>query len=106
MHWLADLAALTRSHMGGIAISLTAMILVILGPALNKGMKAVAGPLHWLLRYALFVLFATVGGGLLTHFGVSAIHNALQRLPDGQLVGAVAGAHLLIAWFLKRENHI
>jgi hypothetical protein len=106
MHWIPSLAALTRSHLPEIAISLTAMILVVLSPAFNKGMKAMAGPLHWILRYGLFVLLATVGSGLLTHFGVRAIQAALRGLSDGRLLAAVAGAHLLIAWILKRENHI
>lgn len=99
-------ALFVRTHLAEIAVSLTAMILVVLSPILNKGMKAVAGPLHWLVRYGLFVLFTTVGSGLLTLFGVRFLQAGLRSLTDGQLVGAVAGAHLLIAWVLKRENHI
>ncbi len=106
MIWLHSLAGLTRSHLREISISLTAMILVILSPAINTGMKSIAGPLHWLLRYGLFVLLATVGGGLMTHFGVTLLDKGLRGLSDGQLLGGVAGAHLLIAWVLKRENHI
>lgn len=106
MEWLADLAGLTRRHLPEISISLTAMILVMLTPAFNKGMKVMSGPLHWLMRYGLFVLLATVGSGLLTHFGVKTILSSLRALPDGQLLAVVAGAHLLIAWILKRENHI
>lgn len=106
MPWIHDLADLTRRHLPEIAVSLTAMILVVLSPAFNKGLKAMSGPLHWLLRYGLFVLLATVGSGLVTHFSVKSIQAALRDLPDGRLLAAVAGAHLLIAWFLKRENHI
>lgn len=106
MAWMHTLAALTRSHLREISISLTAMILVVMSPAINAGMKSIAGPLHWLLRYALFVLLATVGGGLLTHLGVTFIDRGLRGLSDGQLLGGVAGAHLAIAWILKRENHI
>ena len=65
MAWMADLAALTRRHLPEIAVSLTAMALVVLGPLLNKGLKAAAAPLPWLLRYGIFVLFTTVGAGLL-----------------------------------------
>ena len=106
MTWMHTLAALTRAHLREISISLTAMILVVLSPAINTGMKSLAGPLHWLVRYGLFVLLATVGGGLMTHFGVSVIDRGLRGLSDGQLLGGVASAHLLIAWILKRENHI
>lgn len=106
MHWILILAGITRRHLPEISISLTAMILVVLSPAFNKGMKAMAGPLPWLMRYGMFVLLATVGSGLLTHFGVKSILSLLARLPDGQLLAAVAGAHLVIAWILKRANHI
>jgi hypothetical protein len=106
MAWMADLAALTRRHLPEIAVSLTAMALVVLGPLLNKGLKAAAAPLPWLLRYGIFVLFTTVGAGLLTHFGIRGVTWALRGLPDARLLGAVAGAHLLIAWVLKRENQI
>jgi hypothetical protein len=106
MPWIHSLSDLIRSHLPEISVSITAMILVVLTPFLNKGMKAMARPMHWILRYGLFVILATVGGGLLTHFGVKSVHSMLHRLPDLQLLAAVTGIHLLIAWFLKRENHI
>ena len=106
MTWIHSLSDLIRSHLPEISVSITAMILVVLTPFLNKGMKAMARPLHWVLRYGLFVLMATAGGGLLTHFGVRSVHMLLRGLPDSQLLAAVTGVHLLIAWFMKRENHI
>lgn len=106
MPWLHSLADLTRSHLTEISVSITAMVLVVCTPFLNKGMKAMARPLPWLMRYGLFVLLATVGGGVLTHFGVMSVRYCLRGLPDAQLLASVIGIHLLIAWFLKRENHI
>jgi hypothetical protein len=106
MSWIHSLSQLTRGHLAEISVSITAMVLVVLTPFLNKGMKAMARPLHWIMRYALFVLMATAGGGLLTHFGVRSIHSLLRALPDVQLLAAVTGVHLLIAWLLKRENQI
>lgn len=106
MSWIHTFADLTRSHLTEIAISITAMTLVIAGPFINKGAKALARPVPWLARYLLFVLLATVGFGVLTQVGVRAVQWSLQGLADGPLLGAVAGAHLALAWLLKWENHI
>lgn len=106
MPWIDSLARLIRDHLPEICISITAMVLVICSPVINRGAKALAKPLPWLARYILFVILATVGFGVITQVGVRTTRWVLQGLADGPLIGAVAGAHLVLAWFLKRENHI
>ncbi len=100
------LSAWMRSHLPQIAFSLTAMVLVLGGPYINGAVKKATQPLHWLLRYALFVLLSTVGYGLIANFGLQATRSLLARLTSFQLIGAVFGAHLVLAWFLKREKKI
>lgn len=106
MNWIAPVAQLLRSHLLEISISLTAIMLVILAPWINRFAKSLAKPLPWLARYVLFVVLATAGFGVLTQVGVRTLGWALRGLGDGALVAAVSGAHLVLAWFLKRENHI
>ena len=98
-HWL-------RAHLPEIAISITAMCLVVAGPYLNAGLKKLTGRLHMLLRYALFVLLSTVGYGLITNFGFRTIRGVLTGLGKWELIAAVAGAHLVLAWLLKRDKAI
>lgn len=100
------LSAWMRSHLPQIAFSLTAMVLVLGGPYLNGAVKKVTQPLHWLVRYALFVLLSTVGYGLITNLGLQSIRGLLTRLNSLQLIAVVFGAHLVLAWFLKREKKI
>jgi hypothetical protein len=95
-----------RGHIPEIAISITAMILVVSGPYINAGLKLLTGKLHWLMRYALFVLLSTVGYGLITNFAFRGLRGVLWSLTGWQLVGAVAGAHLILAWLLKRDKAI
>jgi hypothetical protein len=95
-----------RAHLSEIAISITAMILVVAGPYINKGLKSVTGKLHWLLRYALFVVLSTVGYGLITNFCFHTMRGMLFGLWGWHLVAAVAGAHLVLAWLLKRDETI
>ena len=98
-HWM-------RAHLPEIAISITAMILVVAGPYLNAGLKNLTGRLHMLLRYALFVVLSTVGYGLLTNFGYRTLRAMLTGLGKWELIAVVAGAHLVLAWLLKRDKAI
>jgi hypothetical protein len=95
-----------RSHLSQIAFSITAMILVVGGPYINRGAKLLTGSLHWVVRYALFVLLSTVGYGLITNFGLQNMKGLLVRLTNAQLLGVVLGAHLILAWLLKRDQAI
>jgi hypothetical protein len=106
MHWIYDLAQLIRNHLSEIAFTITTMLFVVGGPYLNKGTKAVTQPLHWLIRYGIFVLLATVGYGLLAHYAFQILRRSLAGLANIPLLFAVIGSHLVLAWLLKRENSI
>jgi hypothetical protein len=95
-----------RAHLSQIAFSLTAMLLVIGGPYLNSGVKKVTQRLHWLIRYALFVLLSTLGYGLITNVSFQAIRGLLMRLDHVQFIAVVLGVHLVLAWLLKRDKRI
>lgn len=104
--WTDFPAQWLRAHLPEIAISITAMCLVVAGPYMNAGLKNLTGRLHMLLRYALFVLLSTVGYGLITNFGLRTIRGMLTGLGKWELIVAVAGAHLVLAWLLKRDKAI
>ncbi|MDQ3003150.1 MAG: DUF3392 domain-containing protein [Fibrobacterota bacterium] len=95
-----------RGHLTEIAISITAMSLVVAGPYFNAGLKRLTRKLHWLVRYALFVLLSTLGYGLITNISMRSLRGFLILLNGGQLLAAVLFAHLLLAWFLKRDRAI
>ncbi len=95
-----------RAHLTEIAFSLTAMALVVGGPYVNTGVKNLARKFHWLLRYALFVFLAVAGYGILANFVQRNTRGFLSVLSDGQLVVAVLGLHLIMAWLLKRDRKI
>lgn len=106
MRWIDIMADLARGHITEIAISITAMTLVVTGPHINRAAMNLTRALHWLARYALFVVLATAGYGLLTHFGVQFARRMLRGLDDLPLLAAIVGSHLVMAWLLKREKHI
>lgn len=106
MHWIHLAGGWMRGHLPQIAFSITAMILVVGGPFINGSLKLFTQKLHWLVRYALFVLLSTVGYGLITNFGLQNMRALLARLSDGQLLSVVLAVHLVLAWFLKRDNAI
>jgi hypothetical protein len=106
LRWIDVLAGLARGHITEIAISITAMSLVVTGPHINRAAMDLTRALHWLARYALFVVLATAGYGLLTHFGVQFFRRLLRGLDNLPLLAAIVGSHLVMAWLLKREKHI
>ena len=95
-----------RGHTAEIALSLTAMFLVVGGPYVNAGLKNLSRNFPWLLRYALFLLLSIVGYGLISNFLQRNTRGILSGMPDWQLVSAVVGLHLILAWLLKREKKI
>lgn len=95
-----------RGHLTEIAISITAMSLVVAGPYINAGLKKLTRNLHWLMRYALFVLLSTLGYGLITNISMRSLRGFLIILDGSQLLTAVLFAHLLLAWLLKRDRAI
>ena len=99
VHWM-------RLHISEIAVSLTAMSLVVGGPYVNAGLKNLTRKFHWLLRYAFFIFLSVVGYGILSNFVQRNTRSVLSGLPDVELIGAVVGLHLLLAWLLKREGKI
>ena len=99
VHWM-------RLHISEIAVSLTAMTLVVGGPYVNAGLKNLSRKFHWSLRYCLFLFLSVVGYGILSNFIQSHAKGLLSGLPDVELIGAVVGLHFLLAWLLKREGKI
>lgn len=106
MNWIDITAQWMRGHLPEIAFSLTAMLLVVGGPYIHIGLKATSRKLHWILRYALFVLLSTVGYGLITNFGLINIRGLMFRLSNVQLLVFVLLTHLVLAWLLKRDRAI
>jgi hypothetical protein len=103
---LADPVHWMRLHISEIAVSLTAMTLVVGGPYVNAGLKNLSRKFHWLLRYGLFLSLSVVGYGIISNFIQRHTKGLLSALPDVELIGAVVGLHLLLAWLLKREGKI
>lgn len=96
----------TRSHLSEIAFSITAMILVVVGPYINAGAKRLSQKFHWLFRYVLFVVLTTVGYGLLANFALRNMRGVLYSLSTGTMLLAVLLAHLVLAWMLKADKKI
>jgi hypothetical protein len=104
MHWIHFLTQWMRAHLAEISFSLTAMLLVVGGPYLNRAVMRFARSFHWVLRYALFVMLSTVGYGFITNFTLRGVQGFMFHLGGWQLPGFVLGAHLVLAWLLKRDK--
>ena len=107
MHSLASLfhpaADFLRPHLQAISIGLAATLLMIYGAAINGFFRRQTQTLHFLARFALFILLCSVGYAFLTSELVRLLHNFLCRMNDTNLVISVGLSFLILA-FLARAG--
>ncbi len=93
------------SHHAFIVTSWIAVLLVVYGDSINKFLKQLMRPYHYLLRLMAFVLLCTLGYSLLAHYGEISVYRLLQLL-DRQFFGIfVISAYLILGMLAERKHH-
>ena len=105
MHALASIlhpvADFFRPHLQAIAIGLAATLLVIYGGSINGFFRKQTQNLHFMPRFALFILLCSVGYAFLTSELVRLLHDFLCRMNDTNLVISVGLSFLILAFLAK-----
>lgn len=85
---------------------LMATILVVYGDIINKYIKGILSPCHFIVRAALFVVLCAFGYGLLTLYGAPFLKHVIAYLPwQYQGIGFI-GAFLLIGILAEQRRYI
>jgi hypothetical protein len=106
LHPINLIANLIRQHLPEICFSITAVSLMLAGPAMNGMIERLMQKFHWLLRYLVFVLMCTIGYGFLTQLAYHGIKSWFSYQRNLALVLITAGIYLVLAFFAKKQGRI
>jgi hypothetical protein len=105
-HPILFTAGLIRQHLSVVCFGITAVTLILSGPAINGFVQRLTQSFHWLVRYLVFVLMCTAGYGFLTQ----VIYHGLMRWFSTQrslaLILIATFIYLVLAFFARKQGHI
>lgn len=104
--YFLPVANLIRHYLSEVCFGITAVALILAGPAINSFFSRMTDKLHWLLKYLLFVLVCTVGYGVLTQVLYQGLKHWLVRQHNTVLVLVTIGIYLVLAFFAKKQGHL
>jgi hypothetical protein len=100
------LAQFLRPHLGEIAISLVACILVIAGGDINRTVRGMLRGHNFLVRTLVFILLNAFGYGLVIVHASPMLARSLAKLDQNWLVTVVAISFLLIGLWAQRNKQV
>lgn len=103
---LSYIAAFIRTYLHQICFGITAVTLMLAGPHINAVIRSLVKKLHWVVRYAVFILVCTAGYVFLAQFLYQTVLRLLRGCTSGMLVAATAGIFLFLAWIAKEQRAI
>jgi hypothetical protein len=107
MHeFILPVARLLRTYLSEVCFGITAVALILAGPAINGFFSRLTEKLHWILKYLLFVLLCTVGYGVLTQVVYQGLKHWMVRQHNLLLVLVTLGIYLVLAFLAKKQGHI
>lgn len=104
--YLHALAQFFRSHIPSIAVGLVATILVIYGGAINRFFRKWTRSMHFVGRFALFVVLCSAGYGFLSSQAVKFVRDQLLALRDPQLVLAVILSFVVLGFLARAGKEV
>ena len=89
-----------------LSIMLMATILVVYGDIINKHIKRMLAPYHFLIRTTLFVLLCAFGYGLLTIHGAPFLLYLIKYLPWYLQGAGFISAFIILGVLAGRRRYI
>ena len=105
-HPIMYFAGLIHQNMSEVCFGITAVSLILAGPAINGFVQRLTASFHWLVRYLFFVLMCTVGYGLLTQVIYRGLKQWLVHQGGLTLILIATGIYLVLAFFAKKQGRI
>ncbi|MCX7726715.1 MAG: DUF3392 domain-containing protein [Chitinispirillaceae bacterium] len=101
-------ALFIRNHISEICFGITAVTMMLFGPKINGTIRKLIKKLHWLLRYAIFILVCTVGYTFISHVIFQGTKNLLLMFFKQRplFVMITIGIYLVLAWIAKEQKAI
>ncbi|WP_339767288.1 DUF3392 domain-containing protein [uncultured Paraglaciecola sp.] len=103
------LAGLTRwvsPYYAEIAMTIVATVLVIYGDILNKKIKHILAPYHFIVRTSVFVLICAFGYGALVIFTTPHVKLVLLMIPSLYRGICIISLFLMLGYLAENRRYI
>ncbi|GAC31900.1 DUF3392 domain-containing protein [Paraglaciecola polaris] len=103
------LASLTRwlsPYYAEISMTIVATVLVIYGDILNKKIKHILSPYHFIVRTSVFVVICAFGYGALVIFTTPHVKLVLMMIPSLYRGISVVSLFLLLGYLAEHRRYI
>ena len=105
-HPLVYIADLIRQHLSEVCFGITAVSLILAGPAINEFVQRLIKSFNWFIRYLVFLLICTIGYGFLTQIIYRFLRNWLVSQRTLALILLTVGIYLVLAFFARKQGRI
>lgn len=103
---LLQLTRWCQPYYSEIALTVVATLLVIYGDVLNKQLKRLLIPHHFIIRTVMFVLVCAFGYGLLIVFAAPFIKQIILMLPSTYQGLSIVAVFLLLGYLAEHKRYI
>lgn len=103
---LQQLSRFAAPYRSEIAMTIVATLLVVYGDVLNKRLKSLLAPHHFVLRTTVFVLVCAFGYGALVLFVSPWVAKALVLLPYQAQGVTILAIFLLLGYLAEHRRYI
>jgi len=103
---LGDFSRWLSDYYQQMSLMLVATALVVYGDLINKHVKRVLAPYHFVIRTSAFVLLCAFGYGLLTIYGAPFVQHVLAYLPWQYQGVAYIASFVLLGFLAERRRYI
>ncbi|MBO1254659.1 DUF3392 domain-containing protein [Alteromonas sp. 5E99-2] len=103
---LSQLSQWCQPHISQIALTLLATLLVIYGDVINKHIKRMVSPYHFIVRTFAFVIMCAFGYGALMLFITPFIKDILLLIPYLYRGISIIFSFLLLGFLAENRRYI
>lgn len=103
---LGDFSRWLSDYYQQMSLMLVATALVVYGDLINKHVKRVLAPYHFVIKTSAFVLLCAFGYGLLTIYGAPFVRHVLAYLPWQYQGVAYIASFVLLGFLAERRRYI
>jgi uncharacterized membrane protein YfcA len=106
MEFLEKFAEIVRLHSLSVAVAIVATAFAVFGGSINSIIRLVTKKMHFIVRFAFYILVYAFGIGILSAQAVSFLRKFLLALLAPHLLLFVAIVFLLLCFMAKKQRQI
>ena len=104
--FLLNISSLFQPYVSEVAMTIVATLLVVYGDVVNKHIKRMLSPYHFIIRTGVFVLICAFGYGAFLLFVTPFVKQAILMLPTVYMGVCLIGCFLLLGYLAENRRYI